>query len=97
MLTTRPQVHIFTREVELATGEHVIAYFAVIEMNGSYNVRLIGTKPAESEAKAATLLLDAPKETIWYETPIRTVFEAVSPFFTLDFLTSQLARAPSRA
>jgi hypothetical protein len=95
MLIRKPQVHIFSREVILASGEFVRAFFAVIDIEGAREIKFLGIKPLESEV-APVLLLDAPRKTVWQETPIVSVFEKLSPFFTLDFLTSQLARAPSK-
>jgi len=99
MLIRKPQVHIVSREVTLATGELVRAFFAVIETEGVREIKFLGTKPIEETASAPAqeevLMLEAPKTTIFGEIFIRSFFEAVSPYFNLDFLTSQMARAPS--
>lgn len=99
MLIKKPQVHIVSREVTLATGELVRAFFAIIDDNGVREVKFLGIKPIESEASASyeeVLLLAEPKKiTIFGDLFIPSIFEAISPFYTLDFLTSQLARAPS--
>lgn len=97
MLINRPQVHIVAKEVTLASGELASAYFAVVEINGVYDVKFLGIKPLEARATAPVLLLESPRQNVWKEAPIVSAFEKISPFFTLDFLTSQLARAPSRA
>ena len=91
MLIRKPNVHIVSQDVTLATGEVVRAYFAVIETNGFREIKFLGTKPIEAEV----LLLAAPKTTVLGEFFIPSFFEAISPFYTLDFLTSQSARAPS--
>ena len=96
MLIIKPQVRIITREVTLASGELVRAYFAVIDINGVIDLKFLGTKPLEASTATPVLLLDSPKKSIWQDVAVVSVFEKVSPFFTLDFLTSQLARAPSR-
>jgi len=99
MLAKRPQIHIVSQEVTLVTGELVRAFFAVIESDGYREIKFIGTRPVEApasaEAQTEVLLLDAPKATVFGDLFIPSYFQAVSPFYTLDFLTSQLARAPS--
>jgi len=100
MLIAQPKVRIVSKEVTLATGDIVRAYFAVILTEGVQEVRFLGTKPVETTEAAETpcaapLCIAAPKTATLYETFIPAIFEAVSPFYTLDFLTSQLARAPS--
>jgi hypothetical protein len=100
MLIQKPQVHILTKEVRLASGELVRAYFAVIDNNGVRDVKFLGTKPIESETVASqpqVLLLDCPKCKVFHETPIVSPFEKISHYFSLDLLVHQLARAPSRA
>lgn len=96
MLITKPQVHIITKEVTLASGELVRAYFAVMDVNGVLDVRFLGTKPIEATvAQEETLLLEGVTESIYGESVIPSPFERVSHYFTLDFLVNQLARAPS--
>ncbi|HEU0080468.1 MAG TPA: hypothetical protein VFQ72_00370 [Candidatus Paceibacterota bacterium] len=96
MLIKKPQVHIVSREVALATGELVRAFFAVIEAEGLREVRFLGFKPLESETSSPVLALTAPRSIASYgDIFIPSSFEAVSPFSALDFLTSQPARAPS--
>ncbi|HVU06208.1 MAG TPA: hypothetical protein VHE10_00190 [Candidatus Paceibacterota bacterium] len=102
MLTKRPQFHIVSREVTLATGETVRAFFAVIENNGTREVCFLGTKPLDQAARrasavASTLALEAPKAPVFAEFFIPSTYEYTSPFFSLDFLVNQLARAPSAA
>lgn len=98
MLIRKPQVHIISREVTLATGEVVRAFFAVIETEGVREIKFLGTQPihAAPEAKGEALMLAAPKVCSEYcELFISKFIEAISPFYTLDFLVNQLARAPS--
>jgi hypothetical protein len=96
MLIKQPQVQIFSRQVTLATGEAVLAFFAIIETGGVREIKFLGTKPLETEVQEEVLLLAEPKKlSIFGSLFIPSFFEAVSPFYTLDFLTSQLARAPS--
>ncbi|HEU5114623.1 MAG TPA: hypothetical protein VFT82_02560 [Candidatus Paceibacterota bacterium] len=97
MLIRKPQVHIFAKEVTLATGELVRAFFAVIETEGVPEIRFLGTKPIEENVapSAEPLLLDTPKRSVYTELFIPTFIEAVSPYFNLDFLVNQLARAPN--
>jgi hypothetical protein len=79
--------------VTLATGEAVLVFFAIIESGGVREIKFLGTKPLEKEP--VLLLEEAHIVSIYGEAPKLSYFEAVSPFYTLDFLTSQLARAPS--
>ncbi|HVT74810.1 MAG TPA: hypothetical protein VHD69_00070 [Candidatus Paceibacterota bacterium] len=101
MLAKRPQINIVSREVTLATGEVVQAFFAVIENNGVREIKFLGTKPiqtsrgAQAAQTAPVLSLAAPKATVFAELFIKSVYEYASPFFSLDFLVNQLARAPS--
>ncbi len=95
---TKPKVHIITREVTLASGELVRAFFAVIDINGVLDVKFLGTKPLETqeEASAKPLLIECASKICSNFRPIVSPFEKVSHYFTLDFLVNQLARAPSR-
>ena len=95
MLIKRPQIHIVSQEVILATGEIVRAFFAVIETEGVREIKFLGTRPTEESALEKSILLAAPKTTIFADLFIPSYFETVSSFYTLDFLTSQMARAPS--
>lgn len=98
MLITKPQVHIVTKEVTLASGELVRAYFAVMDINGVLDVRFLGTKPIEApqtQAAEAPLLLEGACKTCYAEAPLVSPFEKISHYFSLDFLVNQLARAPS--
>ena len=96
MLINRPQVHIISREVTMPGGEIARAFFAIREVNGVLDVKFLGIKPIEAHETSPVLLLDSPRVTIWQDVPLVSVFEKLSPFFTLEFLTSQLARAPSK-
>ncbi|MDE1874734.1 MAG: hypothetical protein KGH68_01550 [Patescibacteria group bacterium] len=97
MLIRKPQVNIISREVTLATGEVVRAFFAVIVTEGVPEVRFLGTQSIEAQAeREEVLMLAAPRVcSECCELFISKFIEAISPFYTLDFLTSQLARAPS--
>lgn len=96
MLITKPQVHIITKEVTLASGELVRAYFAVMDINGVLDVRFLGTKPLDNAStQEETLLLENVQESIYGDSVIPSPFEKASHYFTLDFLVNQLARAPS--
>lgn len=99
MLIKQPQVNIVFRDVVLATGEKARAYFAVIISEGVQEVRFLGVKPIPTEATTAAaeevLLLETSKTSVFGDLLIPSFFETISPFYTLDFLTSQLARAPS--
>jgi hypothetical protein len=100
MLIRKPQVNIFTRDVVLPTGEFVRAFFAVIETEGFREIKFLGTRSIDTAetaetAPAETLLLAAPVVGVFGDLFIPSYFEATAPFYTLDFLTSQSARAPS--
>ncbi len=97
MLIKQPQVRIVTKPVTLATGEVVLAYFALVNITGQVEGRFLGTKPVEAEApQAPVLLLENITEQIFGETSSHTFSVQPSPFFsTLDLLWNQLARAPS--
>jgi hypothetical protein len=97
MLITKPQVHIVTREVILATGERAWAYFAVIDINGVLDIKFLGTKLIEEQVapEAQILLIEGPKTSVYQSAAIKSPFEKVSHYFSLDFLVNQLARAPS--
>jgi len=93
MLIKQPQVHIVHREVTLANGERVRAFFAVAIIEGVQQIKFLGFRAIE---EAAPLLLEeVQKDSIFGDLAIPSFIEASSPYFTLDFLTSQLARAPS--
>ena len=102
MLIKKPQINIISRNVTLATGEVVLAFFAIIETEGVREIRFLGTKPVAnsqgSQQKTATeqvLLIEGVAPCTFGECTIPTYAEIVSPFYTLDFLINQLARAPS--
>lgn len=95
MLILKPQVRIITKEVALATGEMVRAYFAVVDINGVIDIRFLGTKPVAKTTEEKPLLLACPTQCKSVSTQIISSFEKVSHYFTLDFLVNQLARAPS--
>jgi hypothetical protein len=98
MLIKKPQVNIVSRRIRLYTGEEALAYFAIIAIEGAREVRFLGIRPieqAEMPAEAEALLLENRPAKVFGETPIRTIYERTNPFYTLDFLTSQSARAPS--
>lgn len=95
MLILKPQVRIITKEVALATGELVRAYFAVVDIDGVIDIRFLGTKPIQNKAEEAPLLLACASKCARTTPHIVSPFEKVSHYFTLDFLVNQLARAPS--
>ncbi|HEY4500319.1 MAG TPA: hypothetical protein VJH25_00825 [Candidatus Paceibacterota bacterium] len=95
MLITRPNIQIVSREITLESGERAIAYFAIREIYGVLEYKFLGAKILKQAPEAKVLLLDNPREVIFGQTPIRTIYEFFSPFYTLDFLINQLARAPS--
>jgi hypothetical protein len=99
MLIRKPQVHIISREVTLATGELVRAFFAIVEMEGVREIKFLGTRPIEGEMAQGEVVLALPEA--FRRAPIfvlKALFAAyVSPYVsTLLFLNSQPARAPSR-
>ena len=95
MLIKKPQINIISREVTCASGEVVLAFFAIREINGVREIKFLGTKPIEIKAEQEILFLENVKSQIFGALSIPSIFEAVSPFYTLDFLVNQLARAPS--
>lgn len=98
MLIPKPQVSIVSRVITAESGELLRAFFAIVNIAGRVEVRFLGTKPlgAEMDVKEAPLaLLENCCEQIFGESAIPSVKEVVSPFFSLDFLVNQLARAPS--
>ncbi len=98
MLIKRPEIRIVSKDVTLATGEVVRAFFAVMNIEGRVEVRFLGTKPLEATqaASEAVVLLSSPACELCAEVPAtigaRSVF---SPYFSLDLFANQLARAPS--
>lgn len=109
MLIKQPQVEIASKIVRTPSGELVRAYFALVTIEGRTEVRFLGTRPIEASeadfaAQAASafgtdapLLLECAGVCTYGETPVRRPASVSSPFYTLDFLTSQLTRAPSLA
>jgi hypothetical protein len=99
MLIPKPNIRIVSRPVILEGGIEALAYFAVLDVLGVLEVKFLGTKVLETrsrtKAPSEILFLDKPAEIIFGETPIRTIYEWLSPYFSLEFLQNQLARAPS--
>lgn len=97
MLIPKPDIRILTRKVTLENGAEALAYFAVIDVLGVLKVRFLGTKTFDAPdiQKEKVLLLENRPEVVFGDAPVRTIYEFLSPFFNLEFLTSQLARAPS--
>ncbi|MEK7607652.1 MAG: hypothetical protein AAB484_01870 [Patescibacteria group bacterium] len=105
MLIPKPDIRIISRKITLANGAEALAYFAVLDMQGVFEIKFLGTKLIHADAVFNTTFSTVPKETVlllenaktqfFGETPIRSIYKVFSPFYTLDFLTSQLARAPS--
>lgn len=97
MLILKPEIRIISRKVTLTNGAEIFAYFAVMDVSGVLQVKFLGTKPIDVSpvSNKAVLLLENIKSQIFGEVSIRTIYEILSPFYTPDFLTSQLARAPS--
>ncbi len=101
MLIPKPDIRILTRKITLANGAEALVYFAILAVQGVLEVKFLGTKLIYANTvfstvyREAVLLLENTKTQIFGETPIRTIYEIFSPFYALDFLTSQLARAPS--
>ena len=94
MLIKQPQIRIVTKQVTLASGEVVLAYFALVNIEGQVEVRFLGTKPIE--ASAPVLLLENTVEQIFGETTSHVFSVHPSPFFsTIELLWNQMARAPS--
>ena len=98
MLIKQPQIRIVSKEVTLGTGEVVLAYFALVNTEGVIEARFLGTKPipaTEDSNKTPVALLENICSTVCLHASPKPFFARVSPFFTLDFLVNQLARAPS--
>ena len=98
MLIKQPQIRIVSKEVTLGTGEVVLAYFALVNTEGVIEARFLGTKPipaATAETEAPVALLENILAPFQFHTSPKPFFARVSPFFSLDFLVNQLARAPS--
>jgi hypothetical protein len=102
MLIKQPQVRIISKEVALATGELVNAYFALITIEGRTEAKFLGIKPLEASQEAEkaasapiALLENTPVHTFVTKVIVKAV-ETVSPYVSLDFLlASQPTRAPS--
>jgi len=92
MLISKPDIRIFTKKITLSNGKEALVCFAVMDVLGVLEVKFLGTKLIEKEP---VLLLENVKSIVFGETPIRTIYETFSPYFSLDFLVNQLARAPS--
>jgi hypothetical protein len=101
MLIKQPSVRIASKEITLATGELARAYFALVTIEGYTEVRFLGIQPVEasesvSKASEAPVALLEPCFTPSCEAlEDKNVFESASPYFSLDLLINQLARAPS--
>ena len=95
MLITRPNIQIVSREITLESGDKAIAYFAIREICGVLEYKFLGTKILKQAPETRVLLLENSRQQIFGDTPVRTIYEFFSPFYTLDFLVNQLARAPS--
>ncbi len=82
----------------MATGEVVLAYFALVNIEGRVEVRFLGTKTADLETaqQAAILALPAAFKHAFIQ-PVKSYFtDYVAPFISgRPFLQNQLARAPS--
>ncbi|MFA6158003.1 MAG: hypothetical protein WC763_00040 [Candidatus Paceibacterota bacterium] len=98
-LIKRPEIRIISKDITLATGELVRAFFAVMNIEGRTEIRFLGTKPLEAEmAQAdATPLLAAPICHVCVEQEAVMFRSVFLPFFSLDLFANQLARAPSLA
>ena len=92
MLIPKPDIRILTRKIILSNGREALACFALMNVQGVLEVKFLGTKLIEKEP---VLLLENLKSVVFGETPICTIYETFSPYFSLDFLMNQLARAPS--
>lgn len=98
MLIRKPNVTIISRKVTLATGEVVLAFFAIVETEGFREIKFLGTKPVQASQDTSqnqVLLLENKTPCAFSQCFEALYTETVSPFCTLDFLTSQPARAPS--
>lgn len=98
MLILRPQVNIISRIITAPSGELLRAFFAVVNANGRVEVRFLGTRPLEAEMgpqEAPVALLENVLEQVFGESAAPAIQDIASPFFSLDFLVNQLARAPS--
>lgn len=98
MLIKQPQVRIATKQVTLASGEVVLAYFALVNIAGQVEVRFLGTKPlpAQTATDSEVFLLENITAQHFGETSSHTFSVQPSPFFsTIELLWNQLARAPS--
>ncbi|MEK7163285.1 MAG: hypothetical protein AAB775_01055 [Patescibacteria group bacterium] len=98
MLIPKPDIRIISRKVTLKNGTEALAYFAVINVQGVLEFKFLGMKMAEAPSvspKIPMFLLENPRQKIFGETPVKSLYEFFSPFYSLDFLVSQMARAPS--
>lgn len=103
MLIKQPSVRIASKEITLATGELARAYFALVTIEGYTEVRFLGIQPIEASegvsraSEAPVALLDACFTRSCEALDAESPFESASPYFSLDLLINQLARAPSLA
>lgn len=98
MLIRRPEIRIVSKEVILATGELVCAFFAVMMIEGRTEVRFLGTKPVEANMahpEGDIILLAAPVKAEYAVSAPVLSGSVFSPFFSLDLFANQLARAPN--
>jgi hypothetical protein len=103
MLIQQPKVCIVSRQVSLGNGEAALAFFALINVGGAVEVRFLGSKPlsaaevaASATAPAAVLLLENPIVRFVAAVVYRAVEYVAAFVSSLEFLTSQPARAPAR-
>lgn len=97
MLIPKPDIRIISQKVTFKNGTEALAYFAVIDVQGVFRVKFLGAKALASHVTSpdAVFLLENPHIQIFGEIPVKSLYEIVSPFYSLDFLVSQMARAPS--
>ena len=102
MLAIKPKIQYFTREIIAPNGEAVIGLFAVSEINGVPQVRLIAVRPtakAENFSDNSSILALAGNCAKCIPEIIFECFEAVAdfPYKDFSFFNSQPTRAPSIA
>ncbi len=99
MLIIQPKISIFSRIVTNLSGERIEVFFAVREISGVREVRVVGTKPLVDESVEEAIALLPGATTHRFGASIMRVFESavLSPLSSLSFLLSQPARAPNFA
>ncbi len=101
MLIKQPQVRIISKEIALATGERVNAFFALVTIEGHTEAKFLGWKPLEASQKATeavsvpVALLENPPVRAFVTKIVHSAVAVISPYLSLDFFTSQPTRAPS--